>query len=205
MEGSSNLPRSYLTAGRLHSYEYLASDEQISPGIEDSEMPTDFSQIPDLIQPITDDGNIHYQNLVLNPHFFIGNQAVPFNDNVISSLQQVSNWLGNGVLMAIGPHHWKAQSNLQGDFFNNLPEGFLNGPLGISFDSSSGGLCDSPLSSSGSFPPTPPGPISPPQKIGPETDIFPESPFSRQFEGQDSRPLPRYAPQPQVDHIHHYK
>ena len=205
MERSSNQAPSYLTAGRPHSYKYLASDEQISPEIENSEMPTDFSQIPGLTQLIIDDGNIHFQNPVLNPHLSIGNQAVPFNDNAISPLQQVSNWLGNEVLMGIEPHHRDAQSNPQGDFFNNLPEGFPNSPLGISCDSSSGGLCDSPLSSSGSFPPTPPEFINPPQNIGPETVIFPESPFPRQFENQDSRPLPRYALHPQVDHIHHYE
>ena len=205
MERPSNLAPSYLTACRSHSYKYPASDEQISPEIEGSEMPTDLSQIPGLTQLVIDDRNIHFQDLALNPHLSTGNQAVPFNDNAISPLQQVSNWLDNEALMGIVPHHWKAQSNLQGDFFNNLPEGFPNSPLGISFDKSSGGLCDSPLSSSGSFPPTPPGFINLPQKIGPETVIFPESPFPRQFENQDSRPLPRYAPQPQADHIYHYK
>lgn len=205
MERPSNLPRvTLLQAGCIHT-NIFASDEQISTEIEDSEMPTNFSQILSLTQPIIDDGNIHFQNPVLNPHLSISNLAVPFNDNAISPLQQVSNWFDNEVLMGIEPYHWKVQSHLQEDFFNDPPEGFHDGPLGISFDSSSGGLCDSPLSSSGSFPPTPPEFINPPQKIGPETVIFPESSFPCQFENQDSRPLPRYAPQPQVDHIHHYK
>ena len=205
MERHSNLSRvTLLQAGCIHT-NIFASDEQISTEIEDSEMPTNFSQIPSLTQPIIDDENNHFQNLVLNPHLSIGNRAVPFNDNAISPLQQVSNWPGNKVLMGIEPYHWKAQSNLREDFFNDPPEGSPDSHLGISFDSSSGGLCDSPLSSSGSFPPTPPGFINSPQNTGPETVIFPESPFSCQFENQDSRPLPRYAPQPQVDHIHHYK
>lgn len=196
MECPFNPPPSYLTAGQLHSYKYLAINEQASPEIEDFGMPTDLflQETPGLTQPIIDDGNIHFQHPVLNPHLSIGKQAVPFNDNAISPLQQASNWLGNEVSIGIVPHHWKAQSYLQGDFFNNLSEGFPNNPLGISFDKSSGGLCDSPLSSSGSFPPTPPGFINSLQKIRSETAIFPESLFSRQLKNQDSGPLPRYAP-----------
>lgn len=106
-----------------------------------------------------------------------------------------------GTFYSISPRAFS--DNPLGIFSDNPPGAFYKSPLGIFGNSPPESLYNSPLSSSDSFFPTPPGSINSPQMIGPNTAIFLESPFPYQFRNENSEPLPRHAPQPQVDQAHH--